>query len=161
MKRLLLTCMLLAAAATAFAQQKNLWLSRQRTFEVERQLVQNDSTAVHSALRPLLESRVGAASDGEYLVPDRKYYYLLGSKMLGEHFGSINEGGFQLTLDPLFDLGVNHDWNDTLQLNILESGRVGFNLPATNTRGALLQGDIGMNVSFQYMLYETQMTYPQ
>ena len=161
MKRLLLTCILLAAAATAFAQQKNLWLNRQRTFEVERQLVHNDSTPVHSALRPLLESRVGAASDGEYLVPDRKYYYLFGSKMLREHLGSINEVGFQLTLDPLFDLGVNYDWNDTLQLNILESGRVGFNLPATNTRGALLQGDIGMKVSFQSMLYETQMAYPQ
>lgn len=151
----LIALLVLLCTFTATAQQKNLWLNRYRMSEVERHLVRNDSSAVHSAFRPLLESRVDSAANGEYLVPDRKYYYAFGAKMLREHLIDIEADGFHITIDPLFDFGPNYDLVDTLTLNFRN-----FNIPATNSRGAILQGDIGSKFSFQSLFYETQMAYP-
>lgn len=145
----------LLATLPALSQQKIIWLNRMRTFEVERQIVANDSVQVHTGFRPLLESRIGGATNGEYVIPGRKYYYDFGLYTLRDHMVEITDENFRISLDIMFDLGANHDFNDTLNLDFNN-----FNIPATNTRGALLQGDIGEKFSFQSMLFETQRSLP-
>ena len=58
-----------------------------------------------------------------------------------------------MTFDPLFDFQLGYDFADTS--NFKDSVRL-----FTNTRGLIIQADIGSSVSFQTSVYENQSRHP-
>jgi hypothetical protein len=136
--------------ANLLSQQHLLFLNPITQNDVERSL---DSSAVHIAMKPLLESRLDLSHTRGFAKDTTKYYYLGGLKLWRDHLVKLEKEDFKLYIDPLFDLMLTVDLADTSAYR--DSLRL-FN----NTRGLIVQGSIGNNLSFQTGVLETQVKLP-
>src|SRR5690606_18135258 len=68
-----------------------------------------------------------------------------------QHFLVVDTGNFYLTIDPMINLEFGEDTED----KTAKKQRI-----STNTRGALIKGNIGGNCSFQTAFYENQAFTP-
>jgi hypothetical protein len=136
--------------ADLFSQQHLLYLHSITQNDVERSL---DSSNVHLAMKPLLESRLDLSRTRGFAKDTTKYYYLGGLKLWRDHLVKVEKEDFRLYIDPLLDLMLTVDLADTSAYR--DSLRL-FN----NTRGLMVQGSIGNNLSFQTGVLETQVKLP-
>ncbi len=134
----------------AKSQQHLLFLHPITQNNVERSL---DSNATHLAMKPLLESRLDLSKTKGFAKDSTKFYYLIGLKIWRDHLVKVEKEDFKLYIDPLFDLMLTDDFADTSAYR--DSVRL-FH----NTRGILIQGSIGQNLSFQTGVLENQVRLP-
>jgi hypothetical protein len=137
---------------SASAQQKQLPLNRFRLLEIEKSVAHVDS-AQHTAVRPFLESRWELNTVFGYARDSAKYYHPVTVKAMRAHLVKIEGEDYLFTINPVFDFQVGYDASDN-------TGYQDTAIIANNTRGLIVDGDIGPIVSFQTMVYENQSRYP-
>jgi len=99
----------------------------------------------YTTFKPLVESAVN--------IPEKKGKNgsLIYRKVKTESLFIVNDTAdkFHLTIDPLFNLEIGMDNEDSLAPSLYK-----------NTRGVLVRGDIGKNFSFESSFYENQANFP-
>lgn len=120
--------------------------------------------SIHTGFRPIIENAnkhllseysfrnsidLGKQLDSTYTPPPRAKF--LKRKLKQESLIIVNDTSakFHLTIDPLFNFQFNRS-NDNYLIASLY----------TNTRGFIVRGDIGKNLSFESSFYENQSTFP-
>ena len=138
---------------TARSQQQSIPLERHFYHEIQRSIFRDSTSTIHMGMRPGLLRRVKTERTFGYQQDSAKYYYWVTSRLFRDHLVEIQEGDFRCTIDPLFDLNMGWDLLDT-------SGYSDTTLLYTNSRGMLIQADIGKSLSFQSGFIETQAFLP-
>lgn len=146
------TLLLLLLTATGFAQHKQLPLNRFRLLEIDKSVASVDSSA-HQGVRPYLESRWSLDRVFGYAKDSAKYYHPISVKAMRDPLVKIEGEDYLFTLDPVFDFQLGYDASD--QTDFQDTAVI-----MNNTRGLIVQADIGSMVSFQTMVYENQSRYP-
>jgi len=136
------------------AQQKTIPLNRFFTQEVERSILKDSTSRVHTGNKPFLESKVDLSKVVSYAKDDTlKTYYQLTNTLYKSHLFTIKGEDFFIAVDPLFDITWAKDFSDTSNykdtINLYNS-----------TRGFQVIGDLGKKFSFQTGFYETQTYLP-
>jgi len=144
----------LLAFSTLYCQQQNLPLNREWGLKPEKCWNKYDSIDV-SNFKPLIESQ--AISLDKYIFyneykresPYSITHKLIRRKVTDENFIIINDTAdkFLLTIDPLFNFEYGRDRSDSSKSFY------------KNTRGVLVQGNIGKKFSFESSFLENQATY--
>lgn len=142
-----------AIALSTYAQQQSIPLERHFYHEIQRTLFHDSTATIHMGMRPGLLRRVNTERTFGYQQDSAKYYYWATSRLFRDHMVEIQEGDFRCTIDPLFDLNLGWDLLDT-------SGYSDTTQLYTNSRGILIQADIGKSLSFQSGFIETQAFLP-
>lgn len=135
------------------AQQQNILLDRFFYSEIQRQLFQDSVSTIHMGARPGLLRRVDVTNTFGYEKDSVKYYYKGTAMMFRDHFVDIQSGDFRCTIDPLFEFSLGTELMDTAQY--ADTTRL-----SVNSRGILVQANLGKKVSFQSGFYETQTLLP-
>lgn len=153
---------LLLFTGTIYAQQKHIPLSHDADWLYN--FIDNrnpDQQPIHSGFRPIIENAdkhllseysfrnsIGLAKqfDSTYIAPPRSKF--LRRKLKQESLIIVNDTAdkFHLTIDPLFIFQASDDLNNPSYY--------------TNTRGFIVRGDVGKNLSFESSFYENQSTFP-
>ncbi|MCC6599517.1 MAG: hypothetical protein IT223_02465 [Crocinitomicaceae bacterium] len=123
------------------------------TREIERTVSSKDSIK-HTGFKPFLKNDFNLGKVTGYSKDSVKYYELIGELVLRDHLVEVRDKDFYLAIDPLFDFSFGSDLADTSSFK--DSTNI-FN----NTRGALIQGEIGSQVSFFSGFYENQSSFPR
>jgi hypothetical protein len=144
--------LLLAVPVSTFAQQKTIPLNRLRQIEIDMQR-SNPDTISQQGIKPYLESRIDLEHTFGYEKDTSKYYYKASVKLFRDNLFIVDQPGFYVTIDPLLDVGLGHDYSDVTELQDTA-------LIYSNTRGARMAGDIGKRVSFESSIYENQTRFP-
>lgn len=146
----LFACLL---ATGLLAQQNDIPLQRDFYVDVERNAARLD-TVVHTGLKPVLQGRADLTNVMGHRRDSTRYYYWVTVKLFKEHFITVDEGDFHLTVDPLFHQEYGFDFGD--QTAYADTTRLYF-----NSRGFWVAGDIGKRLSFQTMVHESRGALPQ
>ncbi|MBL4623850.1 MAG: hypothetical protein JKY42_01730 [Flavobacteriales bacterium] len=143
---------ILFLATTGNSQQKLLPLNQQFNTWEEANFNRIDNE-VHTSIRPILESDFNYDS----LKTERDKYICraertkwLGRKLKSEHFIRVNQDDFNFTIDPVINMEYGIEQSQLPDTTTLYK----------NTRGILVQGDIGKHVSFSTSFYESQAYFP-
>lgn len=150
---------------TLFAkgQQQNIPLNRQFDL-VDQKVRESYGLNNHTSFKPLLQSTNNFDSiKSECLSPTEIDYYNIRlsktklenrswfmRKLLYENFILIDTQGLYLTIDPLFNFEIGNDAEALVDTNQIY----------TNTRGAIIRGNIGEKFSFTTSFYENQAFFP-
>ena len=150
----------------AFAQQQNIPLTREFNL-VNNKAINELNANTHTSFQPIIESQIRTTDDLKWLSASEKKYYLtnvskegnkpksffgwLNQSLFQQNFIVVDTGNFYLTIDPLVNLEFGKDLEDK------SSNPTNIN---TNTRGALIKGNIGKKFSFQTAFYENQSFLP-
>lgn len=135
-------------ALAVSAQQNDIPLNRDIYYDIDRNAADSGST-MHTGLRPLIQSRADLRNVMGHRPDDKPYYYWLTEKLFKEHFVQVEEGGFHLTIDPVFNLELGREFRE-------QSVYSEENLLNHNARGIWIAADLGPTVSFQTTFYENQ-----
>ena len=131
-------------------QLLNFPLNRDGNLRLEA-LLNNSENNHHTSFRPLLRKRV---ADPEFMGFDNdstNYYYWITQKLFKEHLVEVDEEGFYLTADPLFNFELGTDPSDT-SANIYYDNKILIN----NSRGFIVEGQIGDKIAFSTSFWENQ-----
>jgi len=144
---------LITASTFTFSQQQTIPLNRQLMLDVESEVNQLDRS-FHTGFKPYVQSGVIESRNIVILdtVPKKKRG-LIFRKLKQENLIIVDTGDFYLTIDPLFNFEFGMDMADT-------SARADTTTLYRNTRGLMLNGDIGDKVSFGTSFYENQAIFP-
>lgn len=162
--RHILLIIVLAFSLIGFAQQQNLPLNRE--FGLTNQKVFNDfGNNIHTSFLPIGESFINEISPSILSKSEEQFYGINISKSekkprnffrwMWQSFAYdnllvVDTGNFYLTVDPLFNIELGKDSEDTTG-----------NSFSKNTRGAIVRANIGSKFSFETVLYENQMFLPK
>jgi hypothetical protein len=149
-----------------FAQQQNLLLNREFNLINNKAFNEFNSTT-HTAFQPIIQSQIRVTDSLTWLSDSEKKYYLnyvnksegkskrffgwLNQSFFHQNFLVVDTGNFYLTIDPVINLEFGEDTED----KSANKQRI-----STNTRGAIVKGNIGQKFSFQTALFETQSFLP-
>lgn len=121
-----------------FAQQN--WLPLHQDFKDH--LYRTELNKQLSSLHPVSEGQINL----HYLIRDSsKQYYDLTQKLFKEHLLEVSDTDYSLSISPLLDISLGSRFGDTTSTRY-------FN----NTRGYLMELDLGTKVSFSSMYFENQ-----
>ncbi len=134
-------------------QQQVIPLERFHVGEVQRSLLTDSVSRVHMGMKPILARRVDLSRVTGYQKDSTKYYYSATRLLFRDHLVEVKSGDFHCTIDPLIEFGTGVEFRDTSAY----SDTTNF---FTNSRGLLIQADIGKKVSIQTGFYETQQFLP-
>lgn len=138
----------LAAVCGVHAQQNDIPLDRDIYYGIDRNGAMKGST-MHTGLRPVLESRAELDHVMGWTVDSTHQYYWFTDKLLKSHLVDVHDGGFRVTIDPLFDLQVGQEVGQSTRAeNARDLGQ--------NGRGFYITADLGPTVSFQTAFRENQ-----
>lgn len=156
----------LLSAAFGFSQQQNLPLTREFNL-VNNKGFNEFNAATHTAFQPIIQSQIRTTDELNWLSESEKKYFLtyvtktnkkpksfggwLKQSFFHQHFIVVDTGNFYLTIDPMINLEFGED---------LEDKSAKKEKIYTNTRGALVKGNIGSKFSFQTAFYENQAFTP-
>lgn len=111
-------------------------------------------SGVHTSLRPWFNPDIikavpvdSAFNDEKITISSTSIFGKLCNNIFNESLITVRSKDFGLTIDPLFDFSIGRDHDNRIDTYI-------------NTRGVLLEGNIGNNLSFSTRFYETQGRYP-
>ena len=156
----------LLASFCGFSQQQNLPLTREFNL-INNKAFNEFNASTHTSFQPIIQSQIRATDGLSWLSESEKKYYLtyvskeekkprnffgwLNQSFFYQNFLVVDTGNFYLTIDPLVNLEFGKDLEDksASKQNI-----------STNTRGALIKGNIGKKFSFQTAFYESQSFLP-
>ncbi|MGD1848467.1 MAG: hypothetical protein ACFB10_24000 [Salibacteraceae bacterium] len=145
---------LLLASLGTNAQQNLQFLNHWGNQESEAEIVRSDST-VHTSARPMLEWKAAPRVKSKEFYAGSEYgsYSWFRRKLWHEHLVDIQrpdaEMPFHFTIDPLFRFEGGNDSEDTSDVFLRK-----------NTRGFLVRGSIGQQVTFESSFYENQSFLP-
>jgi len=110
---------------------------RDKLFETSRSNTYNGG-----AFLPVTESTYDIKN---HLKDTSVFYYDFLVTIYKKHIIEVNESDFQLSISPVFDFSLGRDLADSNKRNLFQ-----------NTRGILVEGDLGKNFSFATTFYENQ-----
>lgn len=137
------------------AQQLELPLNNQINEKYEKYF-QHPNNKVQTSFKPLISSFVQYDSLKAEEYTYQKHFVrksLLGRKIKQESLIELKKDDFYLSIDPLFNFTLMNDFADSS----LRADTTNFYI---NTRGLLVQGNIGENFSFESSFYENQAFFP-
>ncbi len=130
-----------------YSQQLLIPLNRDINLLYESQLNQNN-IEFHTSTKPYLKSDLSLVIKSDSIISKERYFksktkQYLWRKLRKENFIIVDTSDFYLTIDPLFNF---------------EAGKniVSDSIAYVNTRGFLIQGNMGKNFSFSSSFYENQ-----
>ena len=141
------------SAISALAQQNDVPLNRDIYYDIDRNGACRTST-MHTGLRPIIESRADLENLMGFRTDSSRHYYYLTTKLFRDHLIRVKDGGFNLTIDPVFRFEAGGDLDETEVANVNRS-KNNF-----NSRGFWIKADFGRDVSFQTGFYENQAILP-
>ncbi|MBS1944103.1 MAG: hypothetical protein JST98_02620 [Bacteroidetes bacterium] len=151
--RLRVLLALLPCVLSLFAQQNDIPLNRDIYYDIDRNGAKEGST-MHTGLRPIIQSRAELHNVMGFRPDSGRYYYWITEKLYKEHLIQAKDGGFNLTVDPMFRFETGRELRATANtyadVFALEQ----------NSRGFRLAADLGPTVSFQSMFMESQAVVP-
>ncbi len=142
----------LLSGLLALAQQNDIPLNRDIYYDIDRNGAEKSST-MHTAMRPVIQSRADLHNVMGFRADSTHQYYWITQKLLKEHLINVKDGGFKMTIDPVFQFEVGKEFRENSE----------FSKNATmqhNGRGFQLAVDLGPTVSFQSSFYENQAVLP-
>lgn len=148
--RLFLGGLAILPSLLTLAQQNDIPLNRDIYYDIDRNGAKRSST-MHTGLRPIIESRADLENVMGHRPDSTRAYYWITERLFKEHFFSVKEGGFHLTLDPVFQFELGKEFREGTDFARNES-------MSHNGRGFWLTADLGPTVSFQSTFYENQAT---
>lgn len=128
-------------------------LNRDIYYDLDRNGACRTST-MHTGLRPIIESRADMENVMGFRPDSSRHYYYLTTKLFREHLIQVKEGGFKLSIDPVFRFEMSKDLVETTVANDNQATN------NNNTRGFWVKADLGSTVSFQTGFYENQAIVP-
>lgn len=152
MLRRTLIILFLAAASWVRAQQNDVPLEREIYYDIDRNGACRTST-MHTGLRPLIESRADLENVMGFRPDSSRQYYEVMAKIFKEHLIQVKEGGFKLSIDPVFRFEMGKDLVDPGFASTQAQNNF-------NGRGFWVKADLGRTLSFQSTFYENQATLP-
>lgn len=144
---------LLACCGQVVAQQQSLPLEHFVYTEVQRMLPRDSTATIHMGMRPGLMRRVDLTNTFGFKQDSATYWYKGTAMLWRDHMVKIEDGDFRCTIDLLVDFSTGKDFRD----NTAYADTTRF---FTNSRGLLVQADIGKDVSVQSAFIETQSILP-
>lgn len=136
----------------AFAQQNDIPLNRDIYYDIDRNGAEKSST-MHTGMRPIIQSRADLHNVMGFRPDSSRQYSLTTQKLFKEHLIIVKDGGFKMTIDPVFQFEVGQEFRENSVFSNVA-------LMNHNARGFQLAVDLGTTVSFQSSFYENQAILP-
>ncbi len=136
----------------AIAQQNDIPLNRDIYYDIDRNGAAKAST-MHTGMRPIIESRADLTHVMGYRQDSTPQYYWITEKLFKKHLVNVEDGGFRLTLDPVFQFEVGQERREDSEFSNTQT-------MSHNGRGFRLAAELGPTVSFQSSFYENQAVLP-
>jgi len=152
-KKILFALLLIFGFSIAIhAQQLNLYLNQEYNSYLD-QGINNPQISLHTGFKPLTEAQVNRYVNSDSLhgydfsAEKKSWLY---RKVYQENLFIIHDSAskFYCTVDPLFNFQGSMDHSDSNKKY------------TQNTRGILIQGNVGNKFSFSTTFWENQATYP-
>jgi len=110
--------------------------------------------SVHSGAKPVLLSDADVSQVPGFAKDTAEYYYKLTQKIFSAHLIELDKPDFKIYADFLFDFGVGGETIDQISADRQKNSLF------QNTRGFVVQGEIGKKVYFYADFKENQGRYP-
>ena len=132
---------------TGYSQHTNLLLGRNYSSDINKALHTKDSD-IHTSFKPILNSSLSFASDSviesNYQSTYKKWYL---RKTFSEHFIVLEGDDYKVIASPIINLSKGKELIDSKNT-------------FTNSRGYLIEGDLGKKISFSTSFVENQAIFP-
>ena len=132
---------------TGYSQHTNLLLGRNYSSDINKALHTKDSD-IHTSFKPILNSSLSFASDSviesNYQSTYKKWYL---RKTFSEHFIVLEGDDYKVIASPIINLSKGKELIDSKST-------------FTNSRGYLIEGDLGKKISFATSFVENQAIFP-
>ncbi len=151
---ILFTFILMAAFNSSTAQQLSPSIEKQLLAQYEWKL-NNKNVLIHTSFKPYIVSALPASCSNDSIYSwmkkriepkgiTRKIYH----HVVHENLIAIHDCDFQIAVNPFidFEMGKDFNWDRTTY---------------TNSRGAIIRGDIGKKFSFETYFSENQSLFPK
>ena len=128
-------------------QHSNLLLGRNYSSEINK-LVYTDKVPLHTSFKPLLKSDLYFSVDSVLGCLHNKYsknWYL--RKTFSEHFIILEGDNYSVIASPIINFSLGHE-------------SIASRHTFTNSRGYLIEGDLGRKISFSTSFVENQAIFP-
>ena len=132
---------------TGYSQHTNLLLGRNYSSDINKALHTKDSD-IHTSFKPILNSNLSFASDsviGSNYQSTYKNWYL--RKTFSEHLIVLEGDDYKVIASPIINLSKGKELIDSKNT-------------FTNSRGYLIEGDLGKKISFSTSFVENQAIFP-
>ena len=132
---------------TGYSQHTNLLLGRNYSSDINKVLYTQESD-IHTSFKPILNSNLSFASDsviGSNYQSTYKKWYL--RKTFSEHFIVLEGDDYKVIASPIINLSKGKELIDSKST-------------FTNSRGYLIEGDLGKKISFATSFVENQAIFP-
>ncbi len=147
MWRILALCVCFLGVKHLEAQQLLAPLTHHFNWDVEQLLAKPSET--HSAVRPLTIHQLDLLRPKDSLEYDKPRSWIY-RKAFKESLFKVDSSDFRLQVDPVLNLSYGNDFGDSAKSGLY-----------TNTRGILIRGSIGSDLSFESSFYENQAFFPE
>lgn len=112
----------------------------------------HSDTMYHFGMRPFDLRHIKPTKEYAF-IDSARYYYLAQVKLFRDHLLEVKEKDFYLSIDPMLDIQWMNDLADT--------GTYADTVRLTrNTRGLIIQAEIGKTIRFQSTFLENQIVLP-
>ena len=132
---------------TGYSQHTNLLLGRNYSSDINKVLYTKDPD-IHTSFKPILNSSLSFASDSviesNYQSTYKKWYL---RKTFSEHFIVLEGDDYKVIASPIINLSKGKELIDSKNT-------------FTNSRGYLIEGDLGKKISFSTSFVENQAIFP-
>ena len=132
---------------TGYSQHTNLLLGRNYSSDINKVLYTKDPD-IHTSFKPILNSSLSFASDSviesNYQSTYKKWYL---RKTFSEHFIVLEGDDYKVIASPIINLSKGKELIDSKST-------------FTNSRGYLIEGDLGKKISFATSFVENQAIFP-
>ena len=138
-----LCSILLFFSFDVYSQHINLLLARNYSSDINK-LLYTDASDVHTSMKPILKSDLNFIPDSlvrSYLPVRYKNWYI--RKFLGEHLIVLKGDNYKVIASPIINFSKGKELNESIST-------------FTNSRGYLIEGDLGEKVSFSTSFIENQ-----
>ena len=132
---------------TGYSQHTNLLLGRNYSSDINKVLYTKDPN-IHTSFKPILNSSLSFASDsviGSNYQSTYKNWYL--RKTFSEHLIVLEGDDYKVIASPIINLSKGKELIDSKNT-------------FTNSRGYLIEGDLGKKISFSTSFVENQAIFP-
>ena len=146
MKQLVFVVLTILSFA-GYSQHTNLLLGRNYSSDINKVLYTKDPN-IHTSFKPILNSSLSFASDsviGSNYQSTYKNWYL--RKTFSEHFIVLEGDDYKVIASPIINLSKGKELIDSKNT-------------FTNSRGYLIEGDLGKKISFSTSFVENQAIFP-
>ncbi len=152
MLRFILILVLCTLGINSFSQVYTLPFDRLSQLRQDR-VGLGAQASVHSGAKPILLSDADVSRIPGFAKDTAEYYYKITEKIFSEHLIELDKPDFKIYADFLFDFGFGRETVDEISADREETSLF------QNTRGFVVQGEIGKNVYFYTDFRENQGRY--